>query len=152
MRLFYSLMWWLALPLVLTRLWLRGRQEPGYRQHWGERLGFYPRASAAAGQPQWASDERFALLMLSPNQQAIVLHRGGDQETLFTTSDVIAKVSFCPLSGVVAALTSSRELLVYAVPQRLLQLPGVRGVRVKIAKLEIFDDCEVAIRVETGQW
>ena len=35
---------------------------------------------------------------------------------------------------------------------RLMQLPGVRGVRVKIAKLEIFDDCEVAIRVETGQW
>jgi dihydroneopterin aldolase len=25
-------------------------------------------------------------------------------------------------------------------------------VRVKIAKLKIFDDCEVAIRVETGQW
>ena len=70
----------------------------------------------------YEGDERFALLMLSPNQQAIVLHRGGDQETLFTTSDVIAKVSFCPLSGVVAALTSSRELLVYAVPQRLLQL------------------------------
>jgi 7,8-dihydroneopterin aldolase/epimerase/oxygenase len=28
----------------------------------------------------------------------------------------------------------------------------VRGVRVRIAKLEIFDDCEVAIRVETGEW
>ena len=26
------------------------------------------------------------------------------------------------------------------------------GVRVRIAKLEIFDDCEVAIRVETGRW
>jgi dihydroneopterin aldolase len=25
-------------------------------------------------------------------------------------------------------------------------------VRVKIAKLEIFDDCEVAIRMESGQW
>jgi dihydroneopterin aldolase len=25
-------------------------------------------------------------------------------------------------------------------------------VRVKIAKLEIFDDCEVAIRMEAGQW
>jgi len=25
-------------------------------------------------------------------------------------------------------------------------------VRVKIAKLEIFEDCEVAIRIETGQW
>jgi 3-deoxy-D-manno-octulosonic-acid transferase len=48
MRLFYSLMWWLALPLVLTRLWLRGRKEPGYRQHWGERLGFYSRASGTA--------------------------------------------------------------------------------------------------------
>ena len=35
---------------------------------------------------------------------------------------------------------------------RLMQLPGVIGVRVRIAKLEIFDDCEVAIRVETGQW
>jgi dihydroneopterin aldolase len=28
----------------------------------------------------------------------------------------------------------------------------VLGVRVKIAKLEIFEDCEVAIRVETGLW
>jgi len=48
MRLLYSLMWWLALPLVLARLWLRGRQEPGYRQHWAERLGFYGRARAGA--------------------------------------------------------------------------------------------------------
>lgn len=51
MRLFYSLMWWLALPLVLARLWLRGRKEPGYRQHWGERLGFYPRATATQAAP-----------------------------------------------------------------------------------------------------
>ena len=34
----------------------------------------------------------------------------------------------------------------------LMQLHGVKGVRVKIAKLEIFDDCEVAIRAEAGQW
>ena len=46
MRLLYTLAWWLALPLVLARLWLRGRQEPGYRQHWGERLGFYGRKAA----------------------------------------------------------------------------------------------------------
>jgi dihydroneopterin aldolase len=26
------------------------------------------------------------------------------------------------------------------------------GVRVRIAKLAIFDDCEVAIRMEAGQW
>jgi len=43
MRLFYSFMWWLAMPLVLGRLWWRGRKEPGYRRHLGERLGFYGR-------------------------------------------------------------------------------------------------------------
>ena len=44
------------------------------------------------------------------------------------------------------------ERLIGKLSARLMQLPGVLGVRVKIAKLEIFDDCEVAIRVETGQW
>lgn len=44
------------------------------------------------------------------------------------------------------------ESLIGKLANRLLQLPGVVGVRVKIAKLKIFDDCEVAIRVETGQW
>ena len=44
------------------------------------------------------------------------------------------------------------ESLIGKLASRLMQLPGVMGARVKIAKLEIFDDCEVAIRVETGQW
>ena len=44
------------------------------------------------------------------------------------------------------------ESLIGKLSNRLLQLPSVQGVRVKIAKLEIFEDCEVAIRVETGQW
>ena len=44
------------------------------------------------------------------------------------------------------------ESLIGKLAHRLMQLPGVQGVRVKIAKLEIFDDCEVAIRVEAGQW
>jgi 7,8-dihydroneopterin aldolase/epimerase/oxygenase len=44
------------------------------------------------------------------------------------------------------------ETLIGKLSHRLMQLPGVLGVRVKIAKLEIFDDCEVAIRMETGQW
>lgn len=44
------------------------------------------------------------------------------------------------------------ESLIGKLAHRLMQLPGVLGVRVKIAKLEIFDDCEVAIRVETGNW
>lgn len=44
------------------------------------------------------------------------------------------------------------ESLIGKVAQRLMQLPGVVGARVKIVKLEIFADCEVAIAVETGQW
>ena len=44
------------------------------------------------------------------------------------------------------------ESLIGKLSNRLMQLHGVKGVRVKIAKLEIFKDCEVAIRMETGQW
>jgi dihydroneopterin aldolase len=44
------------------------------------------------------------------------------------------------------------ETMIGKLAHRLMRLPGVLGVRVRIAKLEIFDDCEVAIRVETGQW
>lgn len=39
MRLLYSALWWLLMPFVLLRIWRRGRKEPGYRQHVGERLG-----------------------------------------------------------------------------------------------------------------
>ena len=44
------------------------------------------------------------------------------------------------------------ETLIGKLSNRLMQLPGVKGVRIKIAKLEIFSDCEVAIRMQTGQW
>ena len=44
------------------------------------------------------------------------------------------------------------ETLIGKLAARLMQLPGVVGVRVRIAKLEIFEDCEVAIRIETGLW
>jgi dihydroneopterin aldolase len=44
------------------------------------------------------------------------------------------------------------ESLIGKLALRLMQLPGVVGVRVRIAKLEIFDDCEVALRMEAGLW
>ncbi|MDR2128826.1 MAG: dihydroneopterin aldolase [Burkholderiaceae bacterium] len=44
------------------------------------------------------------------------------------------------------------ETLIGKLCARLMQLPGVQGVRVKITKLEIFDDCEVAIRMQAGHW
>ena len=45
----YSLLWWLALPFVPLRLWWRGRREPLYRAHVGERFGRYRRGAFAIG-------------------------------------------------------------------------------------------------------
>src|SRR5690348_8075966 len=41
MRAAYTLLLRLALPLILLRLWWRGRREPGYREFVAERLGRY---------------------------------------------------------------------------------------------------------------
>lgn len=51
MRLIYSMAWWFALPLVLLRLFVRGRQEAGYRQHIAERLGCYKRVAYDKASP-----------------------------------------------------------------------------------------------------
>ncbi|MFC4159976.1 lipid IV(A) 3-deoxy-D-manno-octulosonic acid transferase [Chitinimonas lacunae] len=40
-RCLYTLIWWLATPLVLGYLWRRGRRQPEYRRDWGERFGRY---------------------------------------------------------------------------------------------------------------
>ncbi len=37
----YACVLWLCTPLYLLRVWLRGRQEPGYRAHWPQRLAWY---------------------------------------------------------------------------------------------------------------
>lgn len=87
MRIFYSVMWWLALPLVLARLWLRGRKEPGYRGHWNERLGFYGAAPAAppaspvlwvhavsVGETRAAEPLIDALLAEYPNGRIVLTH------------------------------------------------------------------------------
>lgn len=41
-RLFYNLIFTLAIPLILIRMWLRGASNPGYRQRWAERFGLAP--------------------------------------------------------------------------------------------------------------
>ena len=46
-RTLYTLGLWLAAPLVLARLALRSRRQPGYLDHLGERFGRYPPAAAA---------------------------------------------------------------------------------------------------------
>jgi dihydroneopterin aldolase len=48
--------------------------------------------------------------------------------------------------------TDLLESLLAKLCARLMRLPGVLGVRIRVAKLAIFDDCEVAIRCEAGLW
>jgi 7,8-dihydroneopterin aldolase/epimerase/oxygenase len=62
------------------------------------------------------------------------------------------KVRAIIISECTAEHVNLLESLIGKLSHRLMQLPGVLGVRVKIVKLEIFEDCEVAIRIETGQW
>lgn len=49
MRFLYTLLFYLAVPLILARLFWRGRREPAYRQRWRERFGFYPGAKPDQG-------------------------------------------------------------------------------------------------------
>lgn len=51
-----------------------------------------------------------------------------------------------------AVHTDLLEALLGKLCNRLMELPGVVGVRIKVAKLEIFPDCQVAISAECGSW
>lgn len=44
------------------------------------------------------------------------------------------------------------ETLIGKLSNRLLSLHGVIGTKITITKLAIFDDCEVSIQMESGQW
>jgi dihydroneopterin aldolase len=48
--------------------------------------------------------------------------------------------------------TELLEALLARLCGRLMLLPGVVGVRLRLAKLAAFEDCEVAIRCEAGFW
>ena len=86
MRLIYSIAWWLALPLILLRLLVRGRKEPGYRQHVAERLGFYHDVNydgaapvlwvhaVSVGETRAAQPLIDALLAAYPNHQILLTH------------------------------------------------------------------------------
>jgi 3-deoxy-D-manno-octulosonic-acid transferase len=40
MRLLYTLLWYLLIPVLLARFWRLGRHAPAYRQRWKERFAF----------------------------------------------------------------------------------------------------------------
>jgi dihydroneopterin aldolase len=95
------------------------------------------------------------LLAPQPIQVDAELHLGA--QPLLPKDDInhvldYRKVRLIIINECTAEHVNLLESLIGKLAHRLLQLPGVIGVRVKIAKLEIFEDCEVAIKVETGLW
>lgn len=60
-RFLYNMVFTLAIPLILIRMWLRGAANPGYRQRWAE---------------------RFALFKFTGKHQGILIHSVSVGETL----------------------------------------------------------------------
>lgn len=52
-RTLYTLLFYLALPVLLYRLWWLGRKVPAYRKRWKERLGLFESRQKTADQPLW---------------------------------------------------------------------------------------------------
>ena len=82
-RALYNLAWWIAMPLVLARLWWRGRKEPGYRRHVWERLGWYAPATGltriwihavSVGETRAVAPLIEALLAAYPTHSIILTH------------------------------------------------------------------------------
>jgi dihydroneopterin aldolase len=81
----------------------------------------------------------------------------GSQPLMPSDDDITHVLDYRKVRSIIIAECTAEhvnllESLIGKLALRLMGLPGVLGVRVKIAKLAIFDDCEVAIHMETGQW
>lgn len=84
LRLVYTLLWLVILPLALLRLVWRSRKEPGYRRHIGERLGRYGGLSASGpwlwvhavsvGETRAAQPLLDALLAAYPRHRILLTH------------------------------------------------------------------------------
>ena len=88
--------------------------------------------------------------MIEEGDKVMVCVSGGKDS--YTLLDILLRLQKrAPIHFEIVAVNLDKNLPGF--PSEVLPsyLQGL-GVRVKIAKLEIFDDCEVAIRVETGQW
>ena len=74
MRMLYSLLLFLAMPIVILRLLWRGVRQPAYLRHWGERFGFFSSPIEAKAGTIWlhavsVGEMRAASLLVRQFQQ-----------------------------------------------------------------------------------
>ncbi|HOL64201.1 MAG TPA: glycosyltransferase N-terminal domain-containing protein, partial [Accumulibacter sp.] len=82
-RWLYTLLFYLAMPLIWLRLFWRSRGQPEYRQHLCERLGYGPSAAeepciwlhaVSVGETRAAAPLVEALLAAHPGQRLLLTH------------------------------------------------------------------------------
>jgi len=83
MRRLYSLILFLVTPLVVARLWWRGRRAPAYRQRGLERFGYVPRI---AGRPVWIHAVSVGETLAAAPLIKALLQRHPDLPVLVTTT------------------------------------------------------------------
>jgi 3-deoxy-D-manno-octulosonic-acid transferase len=105
-RLAYRLVWGLALPAAVARIWWRGAREPGYRRHIGERLGRY--GARQAGRVVWlhavsVGEAHAAAPLIEALQRALPGHvfrltctTPAGRDTLLERYGAVARVSYLP--------------------------------------------------------
>lgn len=104
MYLFYSLLIYIFLPVVVLRLWWRGRFNPNYRQRIGERFGFIKTAiqpgpyiwihAVSVGEAVAAVPLIQAILMRWPNKRILVTTTTptGSQRVRELLGDIVSHV------------------------------------------------------------
>ena len=96
LRYLYSLILYLMLPVVLLRLWWRGRRSPGYRRHWRERFGFVEAAAAGA---LWIHAVSVGEVRAAQTLVAAVRRRWPERPVLLTTTTPTGRATAAELFG-----------------------------------------------------
>lgn len=138
LRYLYSLLFSLALPLVLGRLFYRSLRNPAHRQRWTERLGFCPALRGNA--PVWIHTVSLGESIAAAPLVKSLLKRCPDRPVLLTTTTLTGSGQTCAMHR--EAIAAGRVFHCYAP----YDLPGAVGRFLDATRPAL------AIMMETELW